>query len=53
MQTTAEFYSNLDPQLLIPARSPSPDIQYPYPLFKQDGDYKRSVMKPNQVNSTY
>ena len=50
MQTPAEFYANLDQQLLIPARSPSPEIQYPYPLFKQDGDFKRSAMKPNQAS---
>ena len=52
MQTPAEFYSNLDQQLLIPARSPSPEIQYPYPLFKQDGDFKRSPMKPNQASES-
>merc|ERR1712018_469762 len=37
--------------MLIPARSPSPDITYPYPLFKQDEDLKRTPMKPNQVST--
>ena len=52
MQTT-EFYSP-DPALpmIIPPRSPSPDITYPYPLFKQDIEeqHKRAAMKPNQVS---
>ena len=48
---TPEFYANIDQQLLLPARSPSPEIQYPYPLFKQDEDLKRSAMKPNQVSN--
>ena len=44
---TSDFYSNID--LLIPARTPSPDIQYPYPLYKHDEDLKRAAMKTNQV----
>ena len=50
MQTT-EFYSP-DPTLpmIIPPRSPSPDITYPYPLFKPDEEHKRAAMKPNQVS---
>ena len=48
---TSEFYTPDQPlPMLIPARSPSPDITYPYPLFKQDEDLKRTPMKPNQVS---
>ena len=46
---TSDFY--LDPNLILPARSPSPDITYPYPLFKQEDDLKRAAMKPNQVRN--
>ena len=53
MQTT-EFYSP-DPALpmIIPPRSPSPDITYPYPLFKPDEEHKRAAMKPNQVSQDF
>ena len=47
---TSEFYSPDQPlPMIIPPRSPSPDITYPYPLFKQDDEHKRTPMKPNQV----
>ena len=46
---TGDFY--LDPNLILPARSPSPEITYPYPLFKQEDDLKRAAMKPNQVRN--
>ncbi len=47
VSAAANFF-NLIPEII--PRTPSPDITYPYPLFKQEADAKRrELMKPNQV----